>query len=282
MHILVLAILCLSCSADLDTTTATTKNKVNNLENYIALGKLHNDLLEVAEEVCAEEATRSSDFTFMAKDSVLFSRIHSQQLMAVKNMEIGEAEKAFLTASLNENILYYQTDSVYEAIGTDKSPIPMKSELDQLINQGIIDAYEYTVIASLLNYINQNHETGDHEALKKHIELECKMWDIHYGKMEEKAGEFSGRILGIAKASIDWWDENYEETRALPAWVGADAAGAIIGAIHNAGTQYIATGKVDAKQVGYHALGSAVISSTGVVKCVATWINRAITIAMHD
>lgn len=36
--------------------------------------------------------------------------------------------------------------------------------------------------------------------------------------------------------------------------------------------QYNTTGKVNLKQVGYHALGGAVIASTGIVKSLGVWI----------
>ena len=277
LHILVLAILCFSCSADLDESTATSKNKVNNIDDYIALGKLHNELLEVAGNVCTEVISRSEDFSFMANDSALFRQIHTQQLMAVAEMSIGEAEKSYLKASLNENISFYQTENVYNALNGPDNTRYLLTELYKLVKEGIIDIQEQTLLNSLVFYINSDYEDGDHERLKKNIDSLCKRWERLFGDKEEKAGEFSGQIIGIAKASIDWWEENTEETRALPAWVGADAAGALVGGIVSATAQYLTNGNVHLKQVGYHALGSAVISSTGVVKCLASWINKGIS-----
>ena len=277
LHILVLAILCFSCSADIENTTVTSKNKVNNIDEYIAIGKLHNDLLEVAGNVCTEAISRSEDFSFMANDSAIFRQIHAQQLAAVEKMAIGETEKSYLKASLNENISFYQTENVYKALNGSDNTRYLLTELYKLNKEGIIDLHEQTLLNSLVFYINSDYEDGDHERLKKNIDSLCKRWERLYGDKEEKAGEFSGQIIGIAKASIDWWEENTEETRALPAWVGADAAGAIVGAAVNATSQYLSTGKVHLTQVGYHALGSAVVSSTGVVKFVASWINKGLT-----
>ncbi len=271
---MVLTLLCISCNADFEESTTSSKNKVNNIDEYIALGKLHNELLEVAENICTIAKSRSEDYPYIGNDSALFRQIHTKQLMAVEEMPISESEKMFFKASLNENIRFYQTDNVYETLNGSNNTVNILVDLHKLYMEGIIDHQEEALLKILTFAVNSNRRDGDHTKLKVTITTLCKKWENYYEDKDEKAGEFSGQILGIAKASVDWWDENSMETRALPAWIGADAAGAIIGAIHNAGTQYLVNKNVDLRQVGYHALGGAVISSTGIVKCVAVWINK--------
>lgn len=275
IYLLISTLFCTACSSDYDQTIKTAK-KVNNMDEYIAFGKIHNELLEVAENVCETSITRSDNFSFLGSDSTLFRQIHTEQLLAVDKMALIEQERDYLKTALSENTRFYQTDNVYAELQSNDGSYSLEDEISQLFGYRVIDDFELVLLNILTNYINENSEDQDTKKLKKNIYNLKKMWNSYYGNKEEKAGVFSGQVIGIAVASIDWWDENYQETRALPAWVGADAAGAIVGAVHNAAIQYCTSKKVNLTQVGYHALGGAVISSTGIVKIVGTWISKVI------
>ena len=82
-------------------------------------------------------------------------------------------------------------------------------------------------------------------------------------------------VLSISLASNDWWvlnpGENDFVIKAFP--LGLDAAGAIIGAVGNAGVQYAITGSVNGNLVIGSACVGAVVGSTGAVGKLAKWID---------
>lgn len=269
LHICTLLILCCACETEhYDNTEIIT----NDFDKYLVFGKIHNNLLEVAASVCNSEKSRAGDFAFLDADSTLFRRIHSEQLVAVERLSISDSEKLFLKASLNENIPFYQSDNVYNALQSNIDTKSLQEIIFDLRAKRIIDDWDQILVNMLIDYIKENHEDGDHAKLKKNIWLLKKIWLSKFSQKEEGAGAFSGYILGIACDSVDWWEENTQDTRAIPFWLGADAAGAIIGAAHNAAIQYLTNKNVNLTQVGFHALGGAVISSTGIVKHTAIWI----------
>ncbi|MBR5863190.1 MAG: hypothetical protein IKY76_01365 [Alistipes sp.] len=64
------------------------------------------------------------------------------------------------------------------------------------------------------------------------------------------------------------------ETRAIPAFVGADIAGAIIGACVNGGIQYLNKKEIDGESLLYAAVGSAIVGSTGIVGKLGNWLTN--------
>jgi len=89
--------------------------------------------------------------------------------------------------------------------------------------------------------------------------------------------------LAISISSLNWWKENgdtlsgslgkIKSAMLLPAWVGADIAGAAIGAITSGISQYTVNGDVNWSVVGLSALGGAVAGSTGIVGKVGEWLS---------
>ena len=65
-----------------------------------------------------------------------------------------------------------------------------------------------------------------------------------------------------------------EDGRALPVFVGADIAGAVIGACSSGLGSYFMSGKVDWRSVGWSAASGAITGSTGVVGKIGRWLSR--------
>lgn len=246
------------------------QKKINNFKEFEVLGNIHNELLYVGGLCYRDNFSRSISLA----DSILFSEIHQQQKLAVNNLSLTDRNKNILTTSLDEYVKFYDTDCVYKELNDYFDNSKQSNYLKTLKDLKIITLEDKRLVELLICAVNCNKSDGDQESLKRKIDDLCQQWIFYFEGKTEKEGEFSGQILSIAKSSIEWWEDNKIETRALPAWVGADAAGAIIGAGHNALNQYIARGNVDLQEVGLHALGGAVIASTGVVKAFGGWISK--------
>lgn len=68
------------------------------------------------------------------------------------------------------------------------------------------------------------------------------------------------------------------QSRAVPAFVGADIAGAVIGACSSGIGSYVTSDSVNWKSVAWCAASGAVIGSTGVVGKVGKWISKLFNI----
>jgi hypothetical protein len=108
-----------------------------------------------------------------------------------------------------------------------------------------------------------------------------KKWIMMKYPSDSNVGYLSGYVIAVALSSIDWWELNPESgalmtksINIIPAWVAADAVGALWGATSAAIGSYIVNGGVRWGSVGYGALSGAVAGSTGVVGKVAKWISR--------
>ena len=273
LFLYLMTMLCVSiaCSSSHEDSDLTSNAPVNNFEEYLAFGNIHNDMLDVACSVCARLDSRSGEFDFLGDDAELFELIHQEQIEAVRNSSMDERDKNSLINSLNEYIGFYQTENVYnQLISTDSIP----STLKELERNGIIDSFEFDLLIELYNITIDNYNTGDQEEMSKMINSLCVRWENYYGGMDKKAGVLSGYILGISKSSINWWNENYTPTRVVPFWVATDVAGALISGVIHAGLQWGSSGKVEWKHVGFAALGGAITSSTGVVRVTGPWIDK--------
>jgi hypothetical protein len=91
-------------------------------------------------------------------------------------------------------------------------------------------------------------------------------------------GEMLAISLSISQASLTWWTENPDalqiETKAIPAFVGADIAGALISSASTLTYQIIDSGEVNWKGIGWSAASGAIVGSTGVVGKIGNWITK--------
>ncbi len=65
-----------------------------------------------------------------------------------------------------------------------------------------------------------------------------------------------------------------KSTKALQVWVGADIAGAAVGATQSAIISYTTTGEVNWESVGLSAVGGAIVGSTGIIGKAGKWISN--------
>ena len=116
---------------------------------------------------------------------------------------------------------------------------------------------------------------------------EVKYKDVDFSALENEeltdqaevvvpSGSLSGTVLSLSKSSLEYWnsEENLVETKAVPVFVGADIAGAIIGACTTTAGQLVITGDINAKGILWGAGSSAIVSSTGIVGKIAKWISK--------
>lgn len=266
---LFLGVSCSEKSEDL-----TVNRGINTLEEYMPLGTWHNDMLTLADSIISSQASRGADFSIFEADSALFAEIHSAYLKEAAKLDISADERAALIEALNE-IELFDPEYTYRKLFPNNSTNSLKKLLTQLESQGIIDSYESRLIMDLTVAIQDDYYTPDPVVLESTINTICDQWEQHYGPMDEKAGVFSGQVLAIAKSSVTWWNEEIVlGSRALPAWVAADAGGALSHAIGSCIIQYAASGTINWRHVGYTALGGAVMTSTGVTRCLISSIKH--------
>lgn len=102
-------------------------------------------------------------------------------------------------------------------------------------------------------------------------------WLIQGYTEESKYGKTLAYALSISLASIEWWQINTDalpQTRALPAAIALDAAGAAIGAVIGAVSSYAGNGEVNWTSVGVSAVGGAITGSLGMVGKAAKWLSK--------
>lgn len=89
-------------------------------------------------------------------------------------------------------------------------------------------------------------------------------------------GALGGVVLNVSKSSLDYWEDEQllAPTKALPVFVGADIAGAIIGACVGGVGSYVTAGDFNWKSVAWSAASSAIVGSTGIVGKVGKWISK--------
>lgn len=153
----------------------------------------------------------------------------------------------------------------------------ISAQFGRLFHLQVIDNFELSILNELATDTKKNMDGVITNAqLTETVDRLCLLWNNKYGLSIKKDGLYSGYILSIAKASMEWWNDEDIPTRAATEVIGADVAGAIVGAASSAIIQYSTTGKVDAKAVGYSALGGAITGSTGIVGKVGKLITKFI------
>lgn len=99
--------------------------------------------------------------------------------------------------------------------------------------------------------------------------------DIVIAFSDVPQGALGGVVLSVSKSSLEYWkEEQPAQTKAVQAFVGADIAGAVMGAANGAIGSYVVSGSVNWGSVGWGAATGAIIGSTGVVGKLGKWINK--------
>ena len=157
--------------------------------------------------------------------------------------------------------------------------------LDKAEAYNILDTFELRAMNKLadLSKLGFEGSISPYEFVRALERMKSDWISMGYTS-DANVGYLSGYTIAISLASMDWWEDNADagmlEIKGtniiVPAWVVADAIGALWGATSGAVGSYIINGEIKWGSVGFGALSGAVAGSTGVVGKVAKWISKAI------
>lgn len=156
----------------------------------------------------------------------------------------------------------------------------IEKSLEIMKADGAIDEFELRSVNRLLMAFKQDANWDEFVQL---IDELSSSYENRYERGVNE-GELLGATLAIANASKEWWIENpnapYSQEqpslRLLPAWLAADAVGAVLGGVISYAYQE-ATGDCnenDPCDLGGAILAGAVMGSTGVAGKAGRWISK--------
>lgn len=297
-----LAVLALSCAKE-DSVKITEGKEKSNFEIFSIYGEVHNELLQYASDNFVE--TRSITTQSEGIDYIL-----NLQQQGIDALDISESNKEALKFGLEYFKDFYVTDNIHNII-TPKTRVAEDDEeittndIKQLIYDAYIakeiDEFEYNSFNELVDCVVANAQglIGTQEFETKINSLigswEIKYADVDFSSLEQVEiyessaepsdndtlkplpnGTLSGAVLSISKSSVEYWENEaiLVETRAVPAFVGADIAGAIVGVCVTGTIQYLRTGELEGEGLLYAAAGGAIVGSTGIVGKLGNWLTK--------
>lgn len=297
--IIVLAILSLSCAKENSAEVSNGKEKTN-FDVFAIYGEVHNDLLKYASDNFVETKSITN-----ISDGINY--ILQLQQYGVERLNISESNKEALKFGLEYFKNLYVTDNIHKMISartrvTEENEEITTNDIKQLIYDAYIsneiDMFEFNSFNELIDCVVANAQglIGTEEFETKINSLisswEIKYADVDFSSLEQvgndasnttlvevkklPAGSLSGTVLSVSKSSMEYWkcEENLIETKAIPAFVGADIAGAIVGVCMTGTIQYIRTGTLDGEGLLYAAGGGAITGSTGIVGKLGKWLTK--------
>lgn len=201
-----------------------------------------------------------------------------------KTLNMENKEKNALIKSLNKHRRFLDTQQFYdELFGDNKSDADSTGMYFKATKHahtiGIIDDFEYKKLDYIGQIVKENyHGIISNEDLKEIIISINNDMKEHYGSNNSNNGQALAYTISISLYSIEWWEENPDafgddnSLKVLPAWVGADIAGAAYGAIVAGAGSYITTGSVNWGAVGISAGAGAISGSTGIIGKAGKWL----------
>lgn len=266
---MLLSIVIGGCSNNQD--VEPTAKSIRSIDDFAWLGTLHNSFLDSVSRDGHEEGTRTGH------TQIDWEQVHIQQVAQAQSLNIEPVYKDILVNSICDTKEFYDTDKLYVSAFPNGNLSEISAQFGRLFHLQVIDNFELSILNELVTDTKKNMDGVITNAqLTETVDRLCLLWNNKYGLSIKKDGLYSGYILSIAKASMEWWNDEDIPTRAATEVIGADVAGAIVGAASSAIIQYSTTGKVDAKAVGYSALGGAITGSTGIVGKVGKLITKFI------
>ncbi len=266
-----LAVFFVACNKEKDTTqnNATKKLVFSSYQHY---GDLHNDFLTNAlnnfNEDPAIKATQAK-----------IDYIDRFQQNYVPLTALSTSERADLSSALFDyrHLILYP-DLYQEAFVQNAAGVSLASQIDDLLNYGLIDAFEHGVLKNLLVKIQGNLDGNiTNDQLENFVNNAVKDWEAMGYTQSSTTGRLLPVILSISVSSIDWWKNHpgadRYKTAALPAWAAADVAGGLVSGVSTIIVQYTVTGDVHWGVVGGSVVAGAVVGSTGLVGRIAKWFS---------
>lgn len=294
-----------SCAKDKSVVMPNNTN-MNNIEIFDIYGQVHNELLQYASDNFTETkatTTREEGIEYILKF----------QQRGVDLLDVSDRYKNVIKDGLEFYKELYLTDNIYEMISDKTVPSTKSSDEDEITTSEIrqlirnayianeIDLFEYNSFNELIDYVVANAQgtIGNAEFENKVNSLiaswEVKYADVDFSTLQQMpdegepvdnftpvnnleplpSGSLSGTVLNVSKSSIAYWntESGLVETKAVPAFVGADIAGAIIGACTTSIRQLATTGELDGVGILWGVGTGAITGSTGIVGKLGKWIN---------
>lgn len=219
----------------------------------------------------------SVDNSFVAYPMTLFQgdslcKIYEKSYVNNNNINLSAAiidssfgfRNSLFNISYNDNVIY-------------ANRIDFRTVTDSMMNLADVSVLmtntEKTIMQNLFNYFEQ-YKNGqiDYNTMKANISNLRNTWNQQGFNVTLHQGDISAYTLNIADSSVSYWYrynsmygtrviKNGLRTQVLPAWVAADAAGALGGAIGAGLDSYYHTHHIDWGSVGSWAVGGAVAAS---------------------
>lgn len=243
-------------------------------ESFQKYGDAHNFLLSYANDNFVQTRANAINLD-EGIDFLLQLQLEDAALLPLDNQKLN-----LLQDGLSHFKNWYLTQNMYSEsfTRTRNGDNKIESEFDSLLQENTIDAFEHTGLITLVQAIEDNYNgilsTTDFLSI---VESLISQWKKQNYTKDSNYSHTLAITLSISKSSLEWWMENdmtSTSTRAVPAFVGADVAGAVIGAASSAGYQLVSNGSVgDWGAVGWGAASGAVVGSTGVVGKIGKFLS---------
>lgn len=170
---------------------------------------------------------------------------------------------------------------------------------------GGIDSFEYQLFMKLIDYVLANADGSlSNNDFKLKVNDLIAQWKVKYSDVDfsklkiqrngngsplvgifpikfkdAPKGALGGVVLNVSKSSLDYWTGKQSSIQdiVVPAFVGADIAGVIVGACSSGIGSYVMSGSVDWKSVVWGAASCGIIGSTGIIGKVGKWISKGLS-----
>jgi hypothetical protein len=265
-----ISIFTLSCEKEQE-NTISSKLDLKNFEKY---GKAHNNVLDYFNSFTPPEnisyLNDGIDFTHNKIKTTL-----DKDFNFIENNEVFSFTKGLIDFRNSKNIIF-TNQGQFRSQTTEQT---IDEILSDVSNLGVLSNFALEKLNEIMDlselYFNNSISTLEIRNSLNIIETELIAENYSDDNSE---GRTIAIILAISNASIDWWEaennvnsENVNNRRPLPAWAGADIAGAVVGAAHQL---VVSGGDLSWSGTGGAALLGAAATSTGVVSGLGRWISN--------
>lgn len=297
----VVALLVIAGCSNMDENLSNkpTIEKKSNFETFSIYGKVHNEMLNDADLNFFEPET----FATTKVDAI--NQVLSFQKESVKKLSISDSDKQFLMQGLETYKKLYCTEDLMNSFYAKTSRTVEEAEeitteeirtlIKDAYESGSIDSFEYKTFLQLVDYVVENASGSlsnfdfEHKVTTLINQWEIKYSDVDFSQLEAKEdngmflpkdfdtvpkGALGGVVLNVSQSSLKYWET--PQTRAVPAFVGADIAGAVVGACLGAVGSKVVSGSVSWKGVAWSATSGAITGSTGIVGKIGKWITKCL------
>lgn len=273
--------------------------KDSNFKKFEIFGDVHNSVLRHVSSNFNDTQARYGDASH-ALDYVV-----SIQKECVNNLSISSNAKEILCQGFDNYKELVKTDYLMSYIipiesrsddGEEFTTEDVRNLIEEAYECGGIDLFEYNTFMELIDCVIQNaNGTLSNDSFQTKVNELIAKWEDYYKDIdfsnliiseqtstEESGlepvdfqnGALGGVVLSISNSSLEYWNEESEDSRAIPVFVGADIAGAVICAASSCVGSYAISGTINWSGVAWSAASGAICGSTGVVGKVGRWISK--------